>query len=97
MTCLLLRSACLPSTTPATYTAHVPPPSRRTFVENEKSVTFRMSVALWQRLQATSATLGQSQAQIMSAALETYLNALPAKDRQLIDSILARRQKPEKT
>jgi recombinational DNA repair protein (RecF pathway) len=52
-----------------------------------------MPTALWQRLQAAAATLDQSQAQIITEALESYLSGLPAKDRQLIESLLARRQK----
>jgi hypothetical protein len=53
-----------------------------------------MSLALWQRLQAASAALDLSQAEIVSTSIEKYLDALPARDRQLIDTLLARRQKP---
>jgi predicted DNA-binding protein len=75
----------------STYTDGVPAPPRRTFVE--KQVSFRMALATWQRLQATSAALDHSQAQIINDALEAYFAALPAKDRQLVETILARRQK----
>lgn len=67
------------------------PEQRRTFVE--KQVSFRMALTLWQRLQAAAAALGHSQASIISDALESYFGGLPAKDRQLIDTILQRRQK----
>jgi predicted DNA-binding protein len=80
----------LSSTITATYTDDVHA-KKRTFVE--KQVSFRMALALWQRLQAAAAALGHSQAQIISDALEAYLGALPIKDRQLIDTLLARRQK----
>lgn len=52
-----------------------------------------MSLSLWQRLQAAAVALEHSQAQILNDALEAYLGALPAKDRQFIETILARRQK----
>lgn len=75
----------------STYTDGMPTPPRRTFVE--KQVSFRMTLALWQRLQAASSALDHSQAQIINDALEAYFSALPSKDRQLIDALLARRQK----
>jgi predicted DNA-binding protein len=78
-------------TSPGVYTDDVATPPRRTFVE--KQVSFRMALASWQRLQAAAAALGHSQAQIISDALDAYFGALPAKDRQLIDVILQRRQK----
>lgn len=81
---------------PVTYTDGMVQPSRRTFVE--KPVTVRMALSLWQRLRAASDVIGHSQAQIITDALEAYLAALPAKDRQLIESILARRgHKPDKS
>jgi predicted DNA-binding protein len=82
----------LPSISIPAYTPSVTNQSRRTSAF-DKQVTFRMPTALWQRLQAAAATLDQSQAQIITEALESYLSGLPAKDRQLIESLLARRQK----
>jgi predicted DNA-binding protein len=96
-TCLLFKHVfcyavlALNSSNQSTYTDVVATP-RRTFVE--KQVSFRMQLATWQRLQATAAALDHSQAQIINDALEAYFAALPAKDRQLIETILARRQKP---
>lgn len=81
----------LNSIDPVIYTDVVQTP-RRTFVE--KQVSFRMTHALWQRLQAAAVALEHSQAQIINDALEAYFSALPSKDRQFIETILARRQKP---
>jgi predicted DNA-binding protein len=88
--CLLLCSAGLPNISQTCDASAVP--TRRTFVE--KQVTFRMSLTLWQRLQAASAALDLSQAEIVSTAIEKHLDSRPAKDRQLIETLLARRQKP---
>lgn len=71
----------------------MPTPRRPATARPERQVTFRMDTALWQRLQAAAAALNISQAQIVSDALRDHLDALPARDRQLIDTLLARRQK----
>jgi hypothetical protein len=55
-----------------------------------------MAMSLFQRLRAASRWLDRPQAQIISDALEAYLDALPAKDRQQIDAHVARSQKTDK-
>jgi hypothetical protein len=45
-------------------------------------------------LQAASRALNVPQSQIVSTAIAAYLDGLPSKDRQLIETLLARSQKP---
>jgi predicted DNA-binding protein len=74
------------------YDADMPSPSARR--PATRQVNFRLPEPICQRLEAAAAVLKHTQAGIVTSALEAYLGALPAKDRQLIDMILARHQKP---
>lgn len=79
----------------ATYDASmVPTPPRRRAGTPAKQVNFRLPAAISQRLSATARVLDVPQSRIVSDALQVFFAALPAKDQQLIESILSRRQKP---
>lgn len=59
----------------------------------QKQVSFPIPGQTWLRLKAAAAVLGQSQAAIVSTALQQYFDALPAATRQLVDQILVVRDK----
>jgi predicted DNA-binding protein len=69
-------------------------PAVRKFPPRWKQVSFRLPGDVWLRLKATAAALGQSQAQIVKAALALYFEQLTPRERHAVDEVLAVRQKP---
>ncbi len=62
--------------------------------EKQIQVNFRLPPELVQRIEAAAGVFGRPRERILAEAVTAWLNGLPAHDRQLIDAVLARRQKP---
>jgi hypothetical protein len=66
---------------------------RRRATPATRQVNFRLPHAIFDRLSATSRVLDVPQSRIVADALQVFFDGMPAKDRQLVESVLARRQK----
>jgi hypothetical protein len=68
-------------------------PGRRAAPARTKQVNFRLPVPIYQRLNAAARALGVAQSRLVADSLQVFFDGLPAKDQQLVESILARKQK----